>query len=613
MCRLLNIAGLIVMLALLAVPLSAQEPEIVYTQDSQSAAFYRQMMSGVEAKLSLFEYRPYRESGKMQQPDARWAELGYVPFVRHWGAQVYPVSVPAANEIDAAATAFSVPGELEPISFCIRTLANEVSGLRLTAGALISLTTDSFIPPDSVEIGIVEYFPVRWGRGSSSREWRWHPSRIWPLAKFPGNRFCEREPVGTLKVPPNTTIRFWIRVHTPTDIAPGEYTGSVLVENWGGTYRQPITFTVLPMALGSEGLPPFGAFIPGPLDRYACADLAAHGITSVARWYDPQQLPLGYEEASLKPDFRLEDLFMRRLAEAGIDGPQIIFAAGAGEAKFDSALAAAAGDTTGARAGDLLYARTVQTINRHAASRGWPAIVWGILDKARDWDGCSAWFSGRARAMGRVMGYRANLVSPLIGERDGEIVSELAELVNVWLVADNVQPDETMRRGAVWGYTALTQRDSAGSARERIGLGPWRARRDGMFVWAYNWSGGGHAWNDFDSQRMDWMLSYRTLDDTFLPTPAWEGVREGIEDRRFIRTLDRLINSSPAGSTAAVEAVRFLQAVRDPGLGIDEIDALAPEGSPPSDDYSIAGRCRRALAGHIIRLAAEGPANFPGR
>jgi hypothetical protein len=170
-----------------------------------------------------------------------------------------------------------------------------------------------------------------------------------------------------------------------------------------------------------------------------------------------------------------------------------------------------------------------------------------------------------------------------------------------------------MRRGAVWGYTALTQRDSAGAAREKIGFGPWRAHRDGMFVWAYNWSGGGHAWNDFDSARMDWMLSYRTLDDTFLSTPAWEGVREGIEDRRYVRTLDRLISSSTAGSTAAVEALQFLQAVREPGFDSGDIEALTPECSPPSGDTSDAGRLRRALAGHIIRLATEQAADTPGQ
>ncbi len=598
---------------LMAAPLTAQEPEAVYTQDSRSVSFYRQMMSGVQAKLSLFEYKPYREREQMSAPAARWAELGYVPFVRHWGAQVYPVSVPAGHEIDAVATAFAAPGELEPVAFCIRTLGRELSGLRLSAGALVSLTSDSFIPPDSVELGIVEYFPVRWGKGSFSRQWRWHPSRIWPLTKFPGNRFCEREPTGTLKVPPNTTIRFWVRIHTPADIAPGAYTGSVLLEHWGGTYRLPISFTVLPAVLSGRDLPPFGVFIPGPLDSYACADLAAHGIRSVARWYDPRQLPLRYLEGSLRPDFRLEDLFMRTLAEAGIDGPQIIFAAGAGEAKFDSSLAAATGDTTGEGAGDLLYARSVQAINQHAAGRGWPAIVWGILDRALDWNESSAWFRGRSRALDRVMGYRANLASPLLGGRDEAIVEDLAELVNVWLVADDVRPDESMRRGAVWGYTALTQRDSAGAAREKIGFGPWRAHRDGMFVWAYNWSGGGHAWNDFDSPRMDWMLSYRTLDDTFLPTPAWEGVREGIEDRRYIRTLDRLINSATAGSAAAGEALRFLRTIRTPGFNLADVDSLAPEGSPPSGDMSPAGRLRRALAGYIIALAAEQPAGAPGR
>jgi hypothetical protein len=177
------------------------------------------------------------------------------------------------------------------------------------------------------------------------------------------------------------------------------------------------------------------------------------------------------------------------------------------------------------------------------------------------------------------------------------------------MVSDEVEVSETMRRAAVWGYTALTQRDSAGAARLRMGLGPWRDHRDGIFVWAYNWSGGGHSWNDFDSSRMDWMLSYRNLDDTFLPTPAWEGIREGIEDRRYLRTLNRMINAAPAGSTPALEALRFLETIRQQDYDWSNVGALVPPGAPPTSDNSDAGTIRRAIAAYMIQLSTEG--QFP--
>ena len=593
------------LLPALALPALAQDqqPQL----PDQTGSYYRRIISDVESRLGRFEYRPFRQRGSIGQVDPGWTQLGFVPFVRAWGRAIYPNSLPMPEEMGAEAAVFAAPGEIEPVSFCLRSLESEVSGLRLTPGALVNLTAESYIPPDSVEIGVVEYFPVRWGKGSSSRLWRWHPVRIWPAGRFPGNRFCVREPPGTFRVPPATTVQFWIRVHTPEDIQPGEYTGSVLVEHWGGTYRLPLTFTVLPVALRRRGLPPFGVFVPGPLDRYACQDLAAHGISSVARWYNPVQLPLRFGEAGVEPDFRLEDIFMRNLGEAGIDGPQIVYASGAGRSPFDSSLAAAVmgRPETELASGALIYAQAVQLIDKHASSAGWPRLVWGLLDRASDWGDVRGRITSRARALNRVMGYRANMVSPLLSANDDEVVEDLDGLMSVWLVSDDVRPDEAMRRSAVWGYTALTQRDSAGAARMKLGFGAWRAQRDGMFVWAYNWSGGGHNWNDFDSSRMDWMLSYRNLDDSFLPTPAWEGVREGIEDRRYLRTLHQLINSAPSGSAAAIDALQFLETVRQPAFDLAVLPAFIPEAAPQSSDSSPAGLIRRALAGYIISLAAQ--------
>jgi hypothetical protein len=387
-----------------------------------------------------------------------------------------------------------------------------------------------------------------------------------------------------------------------------------LIEHWGGTYRLPITFTVLPDELQADGLPPFGAFIPGPLDKFACEDLASHGIRSLARWYDPVQLPLQSTSGGAVADFRLEDLFMKRLAEAGIDGPQIVYAAGAGGAAFESSLAAVSKDTL---ADDepppaLLYARTVQAIDKHATSGGWPRLVWGMVDRVGDWGESSDRYLAISKAINQVMGYRSNLISPLLGVDSERLVRDLEGKVSVWMVSDEVEVSESMSRAAIWGYTALTQRDSAGEARLRMGLGPWRDHRDGMFVWAYNWNGGGHSWNDFDSSRMDWMLSYRNLDDTFLPTPAWEGIREGIEDRRYLRTLNRMINAAPAGSGSAVEALRFLETIRQTGYDWSNLASLMPPGAPPSSDNSDAGTIRRAVAGFMVRLSAEGQFPDPG-
>ncbi|MEA1996509.1 MAG: hypothetical protein U9N45_02680, partial [Gemmatimonadota bacterium] len=142
--------------------------------------------------------------------------------------------------------------------------------------------------------------------------------------------------------------------------------------------------------------------------------------------------------------------------------------------------------------------------------------------------------------------------------------------------------------------------------------GPWLEGRDGVFIWAYNWPGGGHAWNDFDSPVMDWMLSYRDLDDRYIPTPAWEGVREGIEDRCYILTLERLISTFPAHYVPAQEArwmLARLPYILEAGHRELHLERF-PAESPPSTDTSPMGAARRLIAGHIIRLVRDSRAGI---
>ena len=123
---------------------------------------------------------------------------------------------------------------------------------------------------------------------------------------------------------------------------------------------------------------------------------------------------------------------------------------------------------------------------------------------------------------------------------------------------------------------------------------------DSLIIWAYNWPGGGHAWNDFDSSRMDWMLSYRNIDDRYIPTPAWEGVREGIEDRRYILTLENLLDTYPGSSPAAEQARTFLASLR---ALIETPDNLPEEITLPAELQSQGlcidtDRCRRCKRLH---------------
>jgi len=583
----------------LAFPLSAQ------TGGSFVRHPFLERLSGeMDRQIRGFRHLPYKESNSLEPLDEQWRALGFVPFVQAWSRSVYPHTIPTAEQRGAPLESFAAPGESEPLVFGLRALEAGISGLRVAAGGLANLDTVGFITADSIELGVVEYFRVRWGKGSQARAWRWHPTRIWPWADYPGSPFCRADTSGALRVLPNTTQHFWLTVHTPADAAPGNYSGSVFIESDRSYYRIPVRFTVLPTALGYRRLQPRGVIIPAHQDPFACRDLASHQINTVARWYDPANLPARGEKGGISFDFRLEDAFMARLVDSGINGPQIIFAASGANPVFDSALSRAAGVPQDSAWFGTVYAQGAQAVLEHSRKQGWPRLLWGIFDRAGGSGEQLSVFRSRAESLRRVMGSGVNLVSPLIGSEDNSLLKELAPFVNLWLVGEEVEIDEQMREKPAWGYTALTQRNSADQARFSVGLVPWRKRMDGIVIWAYNWPGGGHAWNDFDSPRMDWMLSYRDIDDRYRPTPAWEGVREGIEDRRYILTLENLLDSYPDTHPAAEQARRFLAELRSLLESPENLpDAVVlPAESPPSSDNTPSGVVRRAVAGHIVRL-----------
>ncbi|OGG05184.1 MAG: hypothetical protein A3F83_03185 [Candidatus Glassbacteria bacterium RIFCSPLOWO2_12_FULL_58_11] len=558
--------------------------------------------------IAGFKNDPFVESTALEPLEPRWKELGFIPFSRAFGSNVYPNSIPALAERGAPLEGFAAPGEAEPLVLGVRALSTGLSGLKITSEGLVCQDTEGYLPPDSLEIGVVEFARVRWGAGSDARAWRWHPSRIWPWNDYPGSPFSRPDTNATLRIMPNTTQHFWIRVHTPINAPAGRYEGGVQIESERGSYRVEVHFTVLPVRLSSRGLPPYGVFLPGPQDLPAIQDLAAHGINTVARWFDPSRLPAINDKGSIAFDFGLEDNFIERLSAAGIDRPQIMFAGNPAGAPFDSCVAAAAGLALNSPEFYTAYAQAAQSIVEHALRQGWPRQVWGIYDRLAGGTKDSDSFVARAKALRKVMGGSISLVSPIIGGRKGGTASAVAPYVDVWLLGEEAETEKNMKELAIWSFVPCTQRDNALEARARTGFEPWRRGLDGVFVWAYNWSGGGHSWNDFDSPVMDWMLSYRDFQDHYLPTPAWEGVREGIEDRRYLLTLQELVSSYPEDSPAAIEVRGLLEALRAAPLDSPSFAARIglDEDAPRSNDSSPAGLARRAIAGLLIRLVRGG-------
>jgi hypothetical protein len=102
--------------------------------------------------------------------------------------------------------------------------------------------------------------------------------------------------------------------------------------------------------------------------------------------------------------------------------------------------------------------------------------------------------------------------------------------------------------------------------RKNYGLRVWQQDYDGAMAYAYQ-DGFGSIWNDFDHPKFrDHNFTYPTVNGV-IDTLAWEGFREGVDDVRYITTLEKSLANTESSRLEAkqglvLEARNFLENLR---------------------------------------------------
>lgn len=121
--------------------------------------------------------------------------------------------------------------------------------------------------------------------------------------------------------------------------------------------------------------------------------------------------------------------------------------------------------------------------------------------------------------------------------------------------------------------------------RKNYGLRLWQLNYDGVINYAYQ-DGFGDIWNDFDHAKFrDHCFTYPTVNGV-IDTIAWEGFREGINDVKYISTLENKINDCSTDlkyESRVKDAVTYLNKIRD--YAGDDLDGV-----------------RKGVAHHILKL-----------
>jgi hypothetical protein len=126
--------------------------------------------------------------------------------------------------------------------------------------------------------------------------------------------------------------------------------------------------------------------------------------------------------------------------------------------------------------------------------------------------------------------------------------------------------------------------------RRNYGLTLWKAGYDGAMDCGYMNPSGNSLWNDFDGTSegfRDEVFAYPTVDGV-VDTIEWEGFREGVDDTRYLATLQKAITAS-SNSSVKTAAQNWLNNL-NPSGELDHIRAtmidyiLQLQGSAPPPD-----------------------------
>ena len=151
----------------------------------------------------------------------------------------------------------------------------------------------------------------------------------------------------------------------------------------------------------------------------------------------------------------------------------------------------------------------------------------------------------------------------------------MGPLLNCAVLAGHPDPAEAEKWHSVGSLAFCYANPQVGpeepeTFRRNFGLLLWKAGFDGAMDYAYQ-HGFGHVWNDFDSTSYrDHNFTYPTVDGV-VDTVQWEGFREGVDDVRYLTTLEKAIAEAPAAKAdVAAEARAWLDAL-DPSGDLDEL------------------------------------------
>jgi hypothetical protein len=469
-----------------------------------------------------WEKVPHAETQKQVTFSDQEKKKGYLVFSKHYLDLVYPATLPAPYEITKEIRIFASKGEYEPCTFSIHAL-RDIKDMRVTSTDLLD-SSGNLIKKDNIDIRIVRNLPYRIGK---ENKYEINPAVLEKHEK--------------INVKKGTTQRFWMTVKAPDNAQPGFYTATLKIESPG---KSPsfLTFKlrVLPISLNEPEvdygmcylIPSKKGMHPENIRKHF-QDMAAHGMNSVWIWPAPgienKKGEITFDFSKTTPencDNSKQSLFeiMDNYKKTGFTRPWIC-------SVLNSINLEKLGCKPFSKEYDEAFIDCIKQLQKTVKDKNWPSFYLSYLDEP----------GNKKSSMLRAKYYwpiiRKNFPNVrILSDSTPHIFDQLDPWVDIRLYHGSYVTENEIKKTKsskdVFGFYNYSSmgRDPKWD-RFRWGFYVSRTKAKLNYAWVYAWPA---------NKTKIWSYVFCSPDGP-IPTLAWEGVREGIDDIKYITTLKKLI------------------------------------------------------------------------
>ncbi len=494
-------------------------------------------------------------------------QRGYMLFKRPIMEPVYPNTHPLAYERFSELTAFATPGEFEPLTFSIyptRALKN----FKVTVSELKS--ANGTIKRSAIDTRLAVYWNIAYPRYTSNSTYRRLPELL--------------EPITAYSSPALECQRWWLTVQVPKNAAPGIYTGKItLRDDSSKAVVIPVKFRVLDFKLLADPNKHYSVYYymknrvqyGGKSDKEArkMLDNEYQAMRDMGLNMIPT-MRLDWDAKNKKISLRHADE-MERMMKLGLKGPIPVTSSGVIHHFYLKT-------TPGGKVSSHwklnklpppeCYVQIKQAFKQFikaSKAKNWPEFYCCPIDEVT---ASSKEFGAQVYQAVSEAGMKTYITkNPVAGD-----AAVYKDFIDAWCSQPYSVPYKNIVKQSQYEYWSYPNHN-AGEIKNRLtmskggrmtyGYGFWRSGFTTLIPWHWSWV--------MKPSQFDYLRSRRSgcgqriaANGEVIPSTYWACFREGIDDNRYIYTLQQAIwarqnSDNPQCRKLVVQAQAVLQKLWD--------------------------------------------------